>query len=83
MWNNWRNKSSHNVLEFPEGMMGDTMFRTQAKKIITILTFTRFSGKGRHQLHYEKSQNANFLALISINTVVLPATKLSFELHIL
>ena len=25
--------------------------RTQAKKIITILTFTRFSGKGRHTLH--------------------------------
>ena len=25
--------------------------RTQAKKIITILNFARFSGKGRHPLH--------------------------------
>ena len=29
--------------------------RTQAKKIITILTFAWFSGKGRYTLHYEKS----------------------------
>ena len=44
------------------------------KKIISILTFTRFSGEGRHSLqyskiHYEKFQNANFLALININTI--------------
>ena len=26
--------------------------RMQAKKIISILIFTRFSGKGRHPLHY-------------------------------
>ena len=29
--------------------------RTQAEKIITILNFAQFSGKGRHALYYEKS----------------------------
>ena len=35
-----------------------------AKKIISIFIFTQFSGKGRQSLinvHYETSQNANFL----------------------
>ena len=34
------------------------------RKLIMILNFTRFSGKGHHTLHYEKSQNMNFLALV-------------------
>ena len=37
-------------------------------KIISILTFVRFSGKGHYihyvEIHYEKFQNTNFLALI-------------------
>ena len=39
--------------------------RTQAKKIITILNFARSSVITRSiKIHYEKSQNANFLTLI-------------------
>ena len=34
---------------------------TYTKKILSILTFARFSGKGRQYLHYETSQNANFI----------------------
>ena len=38
--------------------------------MISILTFARFSGKGRQSLHYETSQNANFLRIIDISTEV-------------
>ena len=59
------------IIPTKTGLILHTMFmliECKLKKIISILTFARFSGKGRHSLHlntvhYEKSKNVNFLAL--------------------
>ena len=53
-WNtcSWRKFISYIQLYYTKYRV---YYRTQAKKIVMILTFARFSDKGRHGLHYEKS----------------------------
>ena len=45
-----------------------------------LINLAQFSGKGHHTLHYEKSQNMNFLALIR-SYILFCSINMVSELH--